>query len=97
MKRPLGRLNCVQVSSSFPCWSKIRTRLLPRSPTNSRPAESIASACGWSISPGPEPFLPNEVMNLPSRVNLSTRELAPPWPSDTKTSPLGATSTSLGW
>src|SRR5271169_1525606 len=72
-------------------------RLLLRSPTNSRPRESIASACGVSNSPGAEPFFPQVLMNLPSLENLTTRELVlPPCPSPTKMSPLGATRTEDG-
>ena len=38
----------------------------------------MASACGWSISPGPVPFLPNALMNVPSLENLRIRAFAPP-------------------
>src|SRR5215470_11369633 len=72
-------------------------RLLPRSPRNSRPRESIASVCGPSISPGALPFLPQVLMNLPVLSNLTMRALVlPPWPSATKMSPLGATSVAEG-
>src|SRR5258706_15745372 len=39
-------------------------RLLPRSATNRRPAESIASACGKANSSGPLPRLPHAAMKL---------------------------------
>src|ERR1700719_3538226 len=72
-------------------------RLLPRSPTNRRPRESIASVWGPSNSPGPEPFLPQVLMNLPVLSNLTMRALVlPPCPSATKKSPFGATSTAEG-
>src|SRR5713101_4838864 len=68
-----------------------------RSPTNSRPRESIASACGMSISPGPEPFFPHVLMNLPFLVNFTMRALVSrPCPSPTKISPFGATKTADG-
>ena len=71
-------------------------RLLLRSPTNSRPFESNASACGWSNSPGPAPFLPITLISLPSFENFRIREFAPPCPSETKMSPFGPVTTSLG-
>src|SRR5262249_46797190 len=61
------------------------------------PRESMAIACGISISPGPEPFLPQVLMNLPSLLNLTMRALVlPPWPSATKISPFGAITTADG-
>src|SRR6516162_3259468 len=72
-------------------------RLLPRSPRNNRPRESMASVCGPSISPGAEPFLPQVLMNLPSLENFTIRALvSPPCPSATKMSPLRATATADG-
>src|SRR6195952_2185621 len=72
-------------------------RLLPRSPRNNRPFESIASVCGPSISPGAVPFLPQVLMNVPSLANFTMRALVlPPCPSATKISPLDATSTADG-
>ncbi len=72
-------------------------RLLERSATKSRPAESIASRCGTSNSPGPVPFLPHSLMYLPSLVNFTIRLFeSPPCPSATKISPLGATRMSEG-
>ena len=53
--------------------------------------------CGSSNSPGPVPFLPQVLMNLPSAENLTMRALeVPPCPSATKMSPLGATATAEG-
>src|SRR5258708_834627 len=50
-----------------------------------------------SSSPGPEPFLPQNLMNLPSLVNFTIRALVlPPCPSATKMSPFGATRTADG-
>ena len=49
-----------------PSWSKIWMRLFSRSPTKRRPRESIAIVCGSLISPGPDPFLPHSLTNLPS-------------------------------
>ena len=58
----------------------------------------MAIVCGSLISPGPDPFLPHSLMNLPSLVNLTTRLFLPlRWLSVTKMSPFGATSTSVGW
>src|SRR6266704_503910 len=72
-------------------------RLLPRSPTNSRPLESRAMACGVSNSPGVVPFLPQVLMNFPSFENFTMRALeSPPCPSATKMSPFGAVVTSDG-
>src|SRR4051812_26526695 len=74
-------------------------RLLPRSPTKSRPWESIANACGWSRSSGPWPNVPHVLISFPSFENLSTRAVDPgadECPSATKMSPFGTTSTSLG-
>src|SRR3984957_889285 len=72
-------------------------RLLLRSATNRRPRESMASAWGMSRSPGPEPFWPQALMNLPLLSNFTMRALVlPPWPSATKMSPFGATSTADG-
>src|ERR1700693_2548733 len=74
-------------------------RLFVRSPTNSRPLESNASACGPSNSPGPVPFLPNSLINFPSFENFTMRALShmqPVCPSETKMSPFGATTTSVG-
>src|SRR5262245_45522567 len=98
MNTPLGRPNCFHVSSSLPSWSKMSMRLLDLSATNSRPRESIAMLCGWFISPGPEPcVVPHDLMNVPSFENFTTRPLAfATCPSVTKTSPFGATTTSLG-
>src|SRR5579864_6685894 len=56
MKSPLGRLNCVHCMMKLPSWSNIWMRLLLRSATNSRPWESMASACGVSNSPRRRPF-----------------------------------------
>src|SRR5579864_4701765 len=69
-------------------------RLFPRSQTYRRPPESIAMQCGPLSCPGPEPFVPHVLMNVPSPVNLTTRVL-PPSPSETKMLPLGAITTSL--
>src|SRR6266540_1391562 len=72
-------------------------RLLLRSPTNTRPCESMAIACGMSSSPGPEPFLPQILRSLPPFENFMMRALvSPPWPSATKTSPFGAVVTADG-
>src|ERR1700722_10612472 len=72
-------------------------RLLLRSATNRRPRESMASAWGMSRSPGPEPFWPQALMNLPLLSNFTMRALVlPPWPSATKMTPFGATSTADG-
>src|ERR1700728_607090 len=73
-------------------------RLLARSPTNSRPWESNASACGTSNWPGPDPCPPHCLMNFPSLVNFTTRALPVfgECPSETKISPFGAIATSLG-
>src|SRR5579863_6908436 len=72
-------------------------RLLLRSPTKRRPLESRARACGMSNSPGPVPFFPQVLMNFPSLENFTMRLFdSPPWPSATKMSPLGATTTSDG-
>ena len=50
-----------------------------------------------SNSPGPVPFLPQVLMNLPSFVNFTMRALVlPPWPSATKMSPFGAITTADG-
>src|SRR5258705_5515076 len=50
-----------------------------------------------SISPGPEPFFPHVLMNLPSLLNFTMRALVlPPCPSATKMSPFGATRTADG-
>src|SRR6266853_1838518 len=72
MYTPLGRLNCAHWSMKVPSWSKIWMRLLPRSPRNNRPRESMASVCGPSISPGPLPFLPQVLMNFPVLSNFTT-------------------------
>src|SRR5437899_2290316 len=97
MKSPLGRPNCFHSSRKFPSWSKFWMRLLPRSPTNSRPLESMARACGVSNSPRSAPFLPQVLMNFPSFENFTMRALeSPPCPSATKMSPFGAVRTSEG-
>src|ERR1041385_8758227 len=41
-------------------------RLLLRSPTKSRPRESMASACGPSSCPSPDPFVPHVFSSFPS-------------------------------
>ena len=57
----------------------------------------MAIAWGMSSSPGPEPFVPHVLMNLPSLVNFTMRALVlPPWPSATKMSPFGAVTTADG-
>jgi hypothetical protein len=72
-------------------------RLLRRSPTNSRPVESIAIACGPSKSPCALPSLLQVLMNLPVLSSFTTRALVfSPWPSATKMSPFGAVTTSEG-
>src|SRR6266568_8975541 len=72
-------------------------RLLPRSPTNSRPLKSIARAWGVSNSLAAVPFLPQVLMNFPSFENFTMRALeSPPCPSATKMSPFGAVVTSDG-
>src|SRR5579864_3511115 len=72
-------------------------RLFPRSATNNRPLESIASECGLLNSPGPLPSFPHALINLPSAENFTIRAFDPgPCPSATKISPFGAISTSLG-
>src|SRR5712692_1089666 len=72
-------------------------RLFWRSPTNSRPRESIAIACGVSNSPAPDPFLPQVLMNFPSLSNFTIRALVSrPCPSATKMSPLAAVTTAEG-
>src|SRR6516162_3436802 len=82
MNRQLGRPNCFHSRRYLPSWSNAWMRLLERSATKSRPAESIARRCGVSNSPGPVPFLPHSLMYLPSLVNLTMRLLVlPPWPS----------------
>src|SRR5712675_1170558 len=97
IKRPLGRPNCFHSARNAPSGLKISTRLLDRSATNMRPAESIATEWLTPNSPGPEPRLPHAVMNLPSGVNLTIRALVlPPCPSLTMMSPLRATATSVG-
>ena len=70
MYRPLGRPNCFHSAMNFPSESKICRREFPRSPTNTRPRESSASACAFLNSPGPVPSLPHSLMNLPSRRKL---------------------------
>src|SRR5215471_16757601 len=74
-------------------------RLLARSPTNRRPRESKASACGTSNSPGPDPCFPHCLTYFPSLVNFTMRALPMlgVCPSETRMSPLGAIATSLGW
>src|ERR1041385_8758226 len=57
-------------------------RLLLRSPTNRRPRESIASACGPSSCPSPDPFVPHVFSSFPSFENFRMREFAPPCPSE---------------
>ena len=89
---PLGLPNCVHgVVSDLPSWSKIWMRLLPRSPTKMRPRESMAMAWMEWNSPGAQPLLPHALTNAPSFENFTMRLLPlSPWPSATKTSPLGA-------
>src|SRR5262245_24746326 len=90
MKIPLGRPNCFHSARNLPSWSKIWMRLLPRSPTNTLPVESIAMAWSSANSPGADPFLPHALINLPSFENLTIRALeSPPCPSAKKISPLG--------
>src|SRR5580692_6891823 len=76
-------------------------RLFERSPTKRRPFESNASACGALNSPGADPNLPHSLMYFPSFENFTTRELIGDpggelWPSATKISPFGATTTADG-
>src|SRR5262245_52670697 len=72
-------------------------RLFCRSPTNSRPCESIAMVWGMSSSPGPDPFLPQVLIKVPPLANLTIRALVfPPCPSATKMSPFGAVTTADG-
>ncbi len=97
MKMPLGRPNWRHSSSHVPFWSKIWMRLFSRSPTNSRPRESIAIVCGSLNSPRPDPFRPHSLTNVPSFVNRTTRLFFPfRWLSVTKMSPAGETTTSVG-
>src|SRR5215510_4710288 len=97
MKIPLGRPNCFHSARNLPSWSKIWMRLLPRSPTNTLPVESIAIAWSSVNSPGAEPFFPHALINLPSFENLTIRALeSPPCPSATKISPLGEVTTAEG-
>ena len=57
----------------------------------------MASPCGTLNSPGPDPCLPQALMNFPFLENLAMRSLVlSPWPSATKMSPLGATRMSDG-
>ena len=97
MKIPLGRPNCFHSSRNLPSWSKISIRLFPRSATNNRPWESMAMACNSANSPGPDPFFPQALRNLPSLDNFTIRAFeSPPCPSATKMVPLGATTTAEG-
>src|SRR6267142_5802674 len=94
----VGRPNCLYSAMNLPSWSKAWMRLLPRSATRTRPPRSMMIAWSPSNSPGPFPYLPQALMNFPSFENLTTRSLlsGPPWPSATKMSPLGASTTSVG-
>ena len=56
-------------------------RLFARSPTNSRPRESIAIVWGTLSSPGAAPSVPHALMKRPSLDHLLTRP-APPWRPD---------------
>ena len=51
--------NCVQVAICSPSCVNICKRLFPRSPTNNRPCESIASACGSLNCPWSPPVSPH--------------------------------------
>src|ERR1700688_2731925 len=70
-------------------------RLLVRSATYNLPWESIAMPWGRLSSPGPAPFVPQHLINLPSLENFTTRVFVLS-PSDTKISPLFDMTTSLG-
>ena len=67
-------------------------------PTNRRPRESTAIACGTLNSPGPDPVLPHVIRNFPSFDHLLTRLTGPPitCPSVTKMSPVAVVTTSVG-
>jgi hypothetical protein len=61
---------------------------LVRSATTIRPRESIAMLCGRLNSPGPDPRVPQALMNFPSLENFTMRLTGPSmWPSATKMSP----------
>ena len=94
MNMPLGVPNCVHCVEEGAVLIEDLDAVVARSPTNTRPRESIASVCGTLNSPGPAPRLPHALMNLPSFVNFTTRELL--WPSATKMSPFVAERTSHG-
>src|SRR5882762_7994186 len=101
---PLGRPNCFHSAMNAPSCPRIWMRMFPRSATKRRPWESMAMSWGGRNSTGPDPHLPKDLMNVPSFVNREMRATVsgvafspcPEWPSATKISPFGATSTLHG-